>query len=325
MRAPDKEAARGFAGSGRQPRLSCAWPTSGAKPETTPYSPSSTATPSITMPGPRPLPSGSRYALGTLLPCAPLLLPARGALQPDRPERHLGPDRRGHPGRSDFTYAIARLGVNLAGYRAGLCAGLLAALYWPAIYFEGELLTVGLECLLEVVLILALWVATTRRNFVAPACSWPEWSGACVPSPGPTSSFLPRPLWPGSSSRSPAAAMAARKWQGHWCWFFSAPPLVIAPGHPAERLGKRRTDPPDLQRRGQFLHRQQSRIPMESAAVLPGGRRSLRGGYRGRPTNPPGGDSVAPWSHGEISDYWYAKGLAWMKNSPQDFARTLGA
>ena len=41
-------------------------------------------------------------------------------------------------------YAIARLGAGLWGYRAGLAAGLLAAVYWPAINFDAELLTVGL-------------------------------------------------------------------------------------------------------------------------------------------------------------------------------------
>ena len=72
-------------------------------------------------------------------------------------------------------YLVGRVGAALAGFGAGLLAGLLAAVYWPAIYFDAELLTVGLECCLEVGLLLALlWAARkgTLPRFILAGVVW---------------------------------------------------------------------------------------------------------------------------------------------------------
>lgn len=61
-------------------------------------------------------------------------------------------------------YLIARLGAALAGFRVGLVAGCIAALYWPLIYFDAELLTVGVEVLLNVALLWALLAAGRRGS-----------------------------------------------------------------------------------------------------------------------------------------------------------------
>jgi 4-amino-4-deoxy-L-arabinose transferase-like glycosyltransferase len=60
-------------------------------------------------------------------------------------------------------YLIARLGIVLGGFRAGLLAGIIAAAYWPFIYFDAEPLTVGLEVLLDVALLLLLTLAARHR------------------------------------------------------------------------------------------------------------------------------------------------------------------
>jgi len=60
-------------------------------------------------------------------------------------------------------YLIARLGIVLGGFRAGLLAGIIAAVYWPFIYFDAEPLTVGLEVLLDVALLLLLTVAARQH------------------------------------------------------------------------------------------------------------------------------------------------------------------
>ena len=52
-------------------------------------------------------------------------------------------------------YLIARLGAALGGWVVGLIAGLLAAVYWPLVHYDVQLLTVGLEVLLNVLL---LWL-----------------------------------------------------------------------------------------------------------------------------------------------------------------------
>jgi tetratricopeptide (TPR) repeat protein len=62
-------------------------------------------------------------------------------------------------------YLIARLGAALGGFRVGLLAGCLAALYWPLIYFDAELLTVGVEVLLNVAMLWALLAAGRRGSW----------------------------------------------------------------------------------------------------------------------------------------------------------------
>lgn len=61
-------------------------------------------------------------------------------------------------------YLIARLGVMLAGFGVGLLAGVIAAFYWPFVYFDAELLTVGLEVFLDVGLLILLLVAARRSS-----------------------------------------------------------------------------------------------------------------------------------------------------------------
>ena len=60
---------------------------------------------------------------------------------------------------------IARIGALLDGPRVGGLAGLLAALYWPFIHFDEQLLTVGLEVFLNL-LVLWLLLAAVRREGV---------------------------------------------------------------------------------------------------------------------------------------------------------------
>ncbi|MCP4590512.1 MAG: tetratricopeptide repeat protein [bacterium] len=72
-------------------------------------------------------------------------------------------------------YLIARLGASLGGFRVGLVSGLIAAAYWPAVYFDAELLTVSLEVFLDVSLLLALLSAGRRCSpglFLAAGILW---------------------------------------------------------------------------------------------------------------------------------------------------------
>jgi 4-amino-4-deoxy-L-arabinose transferase-like glycosyltransferase len=59
---------------------------------------------------------------------------------------------------------IAVLGTTLAGSRAGVIAGLLAAVYWPFVVFDAQLLTVGLELFLNLLLLILLLHAARGRS-----------------------------------------------------------------------------------------------------------------------------------------------------------------
>ncbi len=70
---------------------------------------------------------------------------------------------------------VARLGVLLGGLGVGALAGALAAFYWTLIYYETELLTVGLELLLNVALLIALILAVQTHHawrFLAAGVLW---------------------------------------------------------------------------------------------------------------------------------------------------------
>lgn len=72
-------------------------------------------------------------------------------------------------------YLIALLGVMLGGFRVGLIAGLIAAVYWPFIYFDSHLLSVGLETFLNVGFLILLLAAARRENlwlFLAGGAVW---------------------------------------------------------------------------------------------------------------------------------------------------------
>lgn len=70
---------------------------------------------------------------------------------------------------------VARLGVLLGGLGVGALAGALAAAYWTLIYYETELLTVGLELLLNVALLIVLLRAAQTHQawrFLAAGLLW---------------------------------------------------------------------------------------------------------------------------------------------------------
>ena len=216
------------------------------------------------------------------------------------------------------SYLIARLGSNLAGYRAGLCAGILAALYWPAIYFEGELLTAGLECLLEVTLILTLWRATRKSSLPLLVLAGAVW-GLCAIT-RPNFLILAPAIVAWLFLALPGSKFAARKWLATAVVCLGAA-LVIAP------VTLRNVwvgGEPILITYSGGVNFYIGNNPDSNgiSAVLPDGRRSLRGGFEDA-RQIPQAELGRPLTHGEISDYWYAKGLAWMKSAPGDFARHL--
>lgn len=105
---------------------------------------------------------------------------------------------------------IARIGTLLDGPRVGLLAGLLAAFYWPLVHFDEQLLTVGLEIFLNL-LVLWLLLAAVRRDRVLEA---PRTTGATASSQsrlgstGPASSRLRLGAEAAAPSRSRLGSLA---------------------------------------------------------------------------------------------------------------------
>jgi hypothetical protein len=102
--------------------------------------------------------SGGRPGNDPLFPCAFVLLPAGVLYKLAGPNVGLG-RLAGCLLGSLTCYLIARLGATVAAYHTGVLAGLLAAVYWPFIYFDAGLLTVTLEAFLDVAMLLLLITA----------------------------------------------------------------------------------------------------------------------------------------------------------------------
>jgi len=216
------------------------------------------------------------------------------------------------------TYAVARLGAGLGGYRTGLWAGILAALYWPAIYFDGELLTVGLECLLEVGLLLGLWVATRRNSLPLLAVAGALW-GLCAIT-RPNFLVLAPALVCWLFIALPGAGLTARKALATGVVLISAG-LVIAPVTLRNALVGGEAIPIAYSG-GLNFYIGNNPDSDGISAVLPGGRRSLRGGFEDA-RRIPQVQLGRPLSSGEISDYWFARGFDWIRSDPGAFAAHL--
>jgi tetratricopeptide (TPR) repeat protein len=103
-------------------------------------------------------------------------------------------------------YLIARLAALLAGFRVGLLAGLIAAFYWPLVYFDFELLTVGLEICLNTTLLWLLLVAGRRGSTAWFAAAGVIWGLSAITRPN-VLAFAPVVwLWAWWTSRQPSPA-----------------------------------------------------------------------------------------------------------------------
>jgi 4-amino-4-deoxy-L-arabinose transferase-like glycosyltransferase/Flp pilus assembly protein TadD len=215
-------------------------------------------------------------------------------------------------------YAIGRLGAGLAGYRAGLFAGLLAAAYWPAIYFDGELLTVGLESLLEVCLLLLL-LSATRRNSMGGLALAGAALGLCALARPNFLALAPAVVvW--LFIALPGARFAGRKWLASGLLLVTAASVIA----PVAIRNARFSDPPVLITYSAGVNFFIGNNPDSDgiSAVLPGARRSLRGGYEDARRIPESelGRGLAP---AEVSEYWLGRGLDWLRADPVAFGKHL--
>ena len=209
------------------------------------------------------------------------------------------------------TYLTARLGCTLGGFRVGLVAGLLAALYWPGIYFDGELLTASLECLLAVALVLLLLRAGRSAGIIGFFGAGLIWGLACITRPN----FL---------ALAPCILV----------WLFLFVPVVVSTGQKWARTGALLSGLalmilPVTARNlavsgepilitytgGVNFYIGNNPDSTGISAVIPGTRRSLEGGFRDA-RRIPESELGRELSAQELSDYWWDRGLEWIQKDP---------
>ena len=214
------------------------------------------------------------------------------------------------------TYLISRLGVQIGGFRLGALAGLFAAFYWPAIYFDAELLTVSLECMLAVALLVTLirtqaepkpllylttgliWglASITRPNFLALAPLVFIW---IFVSGKPGLSTARKCLHLGLVTVGLLLAVlpvTARNLR------FGGEPILITYSSGVNLFIGNNPDSGGI------------------SPVVPGTRRSLEGGYKDA-RRIPQAELGRALSSQEISDYWSGRALQWITDHPLDWAK----
>lgn len=228
-------------------------------------------------------------------------------------------------------YLIARLGVTLDRFSTGLLAGLIAAFYWPFIHFDGLLLTVGLETFLGVLLLWLLQRAVERGSWLlfllggvvwglaaitrptilalAPALVWWVWAmgrwtarGLLRPVQSPAATSPVGPVSNGSVLRRAALVFGGtaiailpvtirnRVVGGEWVLIASNGGVNFYIGNNAQADGV--------------------------AAIVPGTRADWQGGYEDTHRIPEV-ELGRKLSEGEVSSYWFHKGLDWVRANPR--------
>ncbi|MGD8451612.1 MAG: tetratricopeptide repeat protein [Phycisphaerae bacterium] len=210
---------------------------------------------------------------------------------------------------------VTRLGTILVRPAVGLIAGLLAALYWPQIYFDGQLLTVGLEVFLGTALLLVLIEAVRRGSLGLCGLAGIVWGLAAITRPN----FL---------VAAPVIAI----------WLWVGAPLARRRMHKLAALGLIGLGavvtilPVTLYNRivggewvliatngGVNFYIGNNPWADGEAAVVPGTRRDWVGGFEDTHTIPEH-ELGRKLTEGEVSDYWMRKGLAWIREDPGRWA-----
>lgn len=215
-------------------------------------------------------------------------------------------------------YLVARLGVMLAGFRAGVLAGILAAVYWPFVYFDGALLTVGLEVFLDVTLLLLLEHAARRPRWPLLLAGGIVWGLSAITRP---------------NILALAPAILA------WAWLVATPEhrlrhairTVVLVGAGAAMMILPVTVRNYLVGREWVLVATSGGMNFcignnprsdGTSAVLPGARKGRFGSLKDtrRMAERELGRTL---SDREVSDYWYGKAFAWIRSNPSAWARLM--
>lgn len=215
-------------------------------------------------------------------------------------------------------YLIARLGVMLSGFPTGLLAGLLAAVYWPFVYFDGLLLTVVLEVFLNVLLLLLLVRAGRGEGWWRFAVAGAVWGLAALTRPN-VLAFAPGVLaWLWWGHVRGARRYDPRRAAGV---LFAAAALVILPVTIRNRVvgGEWILI---ASNGGVNLYIGNNPHADGTTAIVPGTRPDWQGGYEDTHRLAAAALGHEP-SEGEVSRYWAGRALAWIRAEPGAWARLM--
>jgi len=215
-------------------------------------------------------------------------------------------------------YLIGRLGVMLAGFRPGLLASVMAALYWPFIYFDPELLTVGLEVLLDVSLLLLLLAAARRDSPLLFLAAGIVWGLSAITRPNILAFGLGIFPWLWFVARCGARPPRRLRATALLTLGLAIPILPVALRN--RLVGK---EPVLIATNGgvNFYIGNNPRSDGFSA-IVPGTRDTWDGGYNDthRIAQQELGRTL---SEKEVSDYWYGKAFDWIRSDGRGWLRLL--
>lgn len=215
-------------------------------------------------------------------------------------------------------YLLAWLGVALAGFRAGLLAGLIAAFYWPFIYFDAELLTVGLEVFLNVALLIVLLRAARRDSRPLFLAAGIIWGLSAITRPNVLAFAVGIFAWLWIAYRPGRRLYRAAQAAALTCIGAAliVLPVTIRNYVVGGELVLIATNG------GVNFYIGNNPEADGFSAIVPGTRRSWEGGFED--THRIAEQEMGrPLGEKEVSDYWYARAFEWIGAQPGAWARLM--
>ncbi|MCC7293369.1 MAG: glycosyltransferase family 39 protein [Phycisphaerales bacterium] len=220
-------------------------------------------------------------------------------------------------------YLIARLGSRLEGFRVGLVAGVLAAIYWPLWYFDAELKTVGLEVFLDLLLLLALlWAARQRRTGWAYALAGLMWGLSAITRPNVLAVLPGITLWLFATLRDSDWRGSLKRTATATGWLLAGAAVAILPVTLRNAIVGREFVLIASQGGVNFYIGNNPYNADGFTAVVPGTRPGWWEGFEDTHRIPEI-ELGRKLTEGEVSAYWSAKSWDWIAKNPGAWVRRL--
>lgn len=209
-------------------------------------------------------------------------------------------------------YLVARLAVLLFGFGPGLLAGLIAAFYWPFIYFDTELLTVSLEVLLDVALLYLLLRAARQDSWALFLSAGVIWGLSAITRPNVLACGLGIVIWLWIAVRADGCPLRRLRALALIALGLAVPILPVTirnylvGGEPVLIASNG----------GVNFYIGNNPQSDGTSAIVPGTRVTWEGGYIDT-HRIPREELGRNLTESEVSDYWYAKAFEWIRSDPR--------